>query len=321
MVVEDRKLPGRARDGDGQPAAGVHVAQQHVGHGVARFLTQIPAVGDGGHRAVDVHEAEWAAAEQQYDHGLAGFAHGIHQLVLHGAQLEARVVPVVADPRLMHHPGSGAERQHHHVSLACDIDRLTDQALAGGVVGQASRTEAESRAALRQARSLGVEHSRVGSEAAAERCKRRDARRRSSRVVAALRVVCVRADQGDGAQCGRIQRQEAAVVLQHRDGLTAHPSCSGQVVGVRHDPLCLVRVHIGILEQAHVDLGPQDAAHGPVDHRLVEAAGTHQRHQVVVGFQLRHVDVHAGGRRESCRLGGVLGNEVRVPVVADAEEV
>ena len=43
VVVKDRQLADRAWDGDGQFAAGVHVAEEHIGEGLRALLAQIPA--------------------------------------------------------------------------------------------------------------------------------------------------------------------------------------------------------------------------------------------------------------------------------------
>ncbi len=145
---------------------------------------------------------------------------------------------------------------------------------------------------------------------------------RHVRVAAQLGHRGVRADDGQGLQSARVQRQHT-VVLQQDHRLARHVCCERTSFGVVGNRLRVLRIRVGVLEQPGQELHAQHPAHGIVDLLLGDPAVGERLGQQPVGFAIRHVEIHsriqgAHGRTLQVRLDMMQLDELLDPfVVAD----
>src|SRR5256714_8399729 len=92
-----RYLPRGLREGDGQLAARIVVAEENVGDGSAALRSGEPGFDDAGDILVHPVDAHGPPVDENYDHGLARRVDGLHQLQLTARQIQARARRALAD--------------------------------------------------------------------------------------------------------------------------------------------------------------------------------------------------------------------------------
>src|SRR2546421_7568276 len=83
-----RYLPGGLREGDGELAARIVVAEENVGDGRSALRAGEPGFDDAGDVLVHPVYAQGPPVDENYDHGLARRVDGLHQLQLTARQIE-----------------------------------------------------------------------------------------------------------------------------------------------------------------------------------------------------------------------------------------
>ena len=128
VVVEHRQLAHAARNGHGQFPAGIHVAEQNIGNGVAALFAEVPAlehcVGRGGY----LHRRGRTAVDQHDGDRLAKRMQGIEQRLLLTDQIQTVAVTQMGlGPALAAGLFGVADREHDPIGIARDRHRLVDQ--------------------------------------------------------------------------------------------------------------------------------------------------------------------------------------------------
>ena len=266
LVVEHRQLTDGARDRHRQLAARIRVAEQDVGHRGAAFLTEIPAFEQRVRLRGDLRNRQRLAVDQHDDDGLAAartwrrassFCSPIRSSV--GAVAEMIVGPGFATRR-----AAAADHEHDRVGALCDLHRFLDALAILFRVGEHDF--------------VFVPVALVGQAHAFGASRRARARRASLLMPSSTLMTCVgtfeyppssmRAAFGPMTASvlsrSRAQRQHA-IVLQQHDGLARSFERERAGFGVVGDGLGVLRVRVGLFEQAGQELQPQHAAHGGVD--------------------------------------------------------
>src|SRR5579863_828618 len=95
VIVIVGKLPDGAREGDGQFAAGINVAEEDVGRSGAAFPAEIPAFENGGNVGSNPVDGERAAVDEE-DYGRrTGVEYGFDELALGTNKIQRRAVAEV----------------------------------------------------------------------------------------------------------------------------------------------------------------------------------------------------------------------------------
>ncbi len=124
-----------------------------------------------------------------------------------------------------------------------------------------------------------------------------------TRVSAEQRAVSVGADDGDGLDFVDVERGDVVVVLQEGDRFLG--SGAGELfmrVGADH-AIDLSRIHVRIVEEAHLKLPKQHGRDQLVELRFLEHAPLHQLDQVEIAVRVGQLDVHTG---VDCKGAGFL---------------
>ena len=130
-------LAHAAGEGDGQTAAGLRIAEEHVGNACAALFAGEPGLQDGGQMLVlPIGAYRTAALEQQHHRG-AGGVYGLDQLQLAAGQVQRGAVEVFAAGLFV-----VAHAEDGHVGLTggvhCRVEVLTTGAVAEDNTGAAS---------------------------------------------------------------------------------------------------------------------------------------------------------------------------------------
>ena len=209
-----------------------------------------------------------------------------------------------------------ADGQHDHVRLRRHLHRFRDQLCV--ILGITRRDRVllpraphGDLAALRIGDLDPVAHFRPDAS------QHRGVERGLAAIAAQQHAVTVRPNDRKGANLLRIQRREAAIVLEQRDGLSRRLQSDGAIRLAAHHPLRLVRIHIRVLEQPHPELPQQHGRDQFVEFGLLQHAFAHQFGEVQVTVRLREFDVDAGldGERARFLLVGSDKMPVRVGTV------
>jgi hypothetical protein len=95
LVVVIGELANRARNANGQFAAGIVVAKKNVGDSGAAFLAEIPAIENRGNIFLDVVDGVRATVKKQDDDGLARGDDGFCEVVLIAEEIEGVAIAEV----------------------------------------------------------------------------------------------------------------------------------------------------------------------------------------------------------------------------------
>ena len=106
-------------------------------------------------------------------------------------------------------------------------------------------------------------------------------------------AVGVGADDGDRLDLVRIQRSQAAVVLEQRDRLARRLEGQLAMGFAADDPLGDRRVHVGVLEQPQPELPGQHRRHELVEERLLQHTLADEIDEMRVAIGIRQFDVDA----------------------------
>ena len=134
VVVVDRHLAEPAREGDGELAARVDLAEHHVGDRWARLHAREPRLEDRGRVVDHVLQGERAAVEQHHRNRLPGRLDRPEQLLL-----PAREVEGAARRRLAAHLPCLAQGEHDLVRRLGDGHRLGESGVGAASLGVGGR--------------------------------------------------------------------------------------------------------------------------------------------------------------------------------------
>src|SRR5262245_21455445 len=294
VVVCDRQLTDRTREAHRKLARRVVIAEQHVGHGHAGLLSQVEAFEDGRDFLGDVVDRERPAVDEHYDCWLARLQHGFDQIVLSAYQVQTvAVAEVIVRPTFLVRVLVAAEREHNHVRGFGDLDRFCDQfRVALGVVRR--RAVAPPVPSLfRDLATFGVIDFDLLADLIAHSFEYADAASGVVAVAAQMNAGRIWADDRDGLQFGAIERQQAAFVLEQRDG-TARGFRRQVLMSLAVGQLRrALRVDVRVLEEAEQKLRAQRSGHGPVQrgHRNSSLIDQLRKQRVTIG--IGQLDVHA----------------------------
>ena len=114
----------RTRDGDGQFAAGIVIAEQNIRDRMAGFLAQIPAFKNRLHVFLQIMDGQRTAVEKKDNDRFAGRKHGRDQFLLLADQIcrPGAVAHVFQRPRLARSLFVAADGQHDDIRLLGDLD-------------------------------------------------------------------------------------------------------------------------------------------------------------------------------------------------------
>ena len=137
VVVENGQVADGAREADGELAAGIGVAEEDVGDGVAGLLAEVPALEDDRHVRDEVVDRERTPVEEESDDRLAERGHGFDQLILAADQVEAGAVAhVLQVPGFARGLLVAADGEHDDVGLLRHFDSFGDlSAIFCGIAG------------------------------------------------------------------------------------------------------------------------------------------------------------------------------------------
>ena len=107
---------------------------------------------------------------------------------------------------------------------------------------------------------------------------------------------------------GRTRAVRARPVLEQDESALGRRAGDAAVGGIGQDGGCGLDVDVGVLEQAHGELGPQDAAHGGIQGLDGDQAGSQGLGQPLVGGVVpAHLHVQAGHQSARSGVGQILG--------------
>src|SRR5580658_856019 len=95
LIVVVGKLAHRARNGDGQLAAWIVIAEENFGRGGAAFLPEIPAIKNGGNICGEIGDGVGATVEKKHDDRLVCGEDGFGEIVLIAEQREIVAIALV----------------------------------------------------------------------------------------------------------------------------------------------------------------------------------------------------------------------------------
>ena len=72
VIVKGRQMTRRARDGDGQLAAGIEITEQNISHRMTGFLAEIPAFKNRRDVFVEILNGKRTAVEKEHNNRFAG---------------------------------------------------------------------------------------------------------------------------------------------------------------------------------------------------------------------------------------------------------
>ena len=130
FIVVAGELSDRARKSDSKFAAGVYAAENHVCHGMAGFLSQVPAFHNRWGVFLQVVNGNGSPVYQQDDDRLSGFEDRLRQFVLHTGQIEVvtisqmRFAPCFAVDQFIL-----AQHQNDSIAFICRFHGIGNQPL------------------------------------------------------------------------------------------------------------------------------------------------------------------------------------------------
>ena len=128
-VVEHRQLADGRGDGHRQFAAGIDIAEQHIRHGVAALLAQIPAFDQRIRLRRELTTGRRPPIDQHHDHGLAERVYGIEEVVLLAHQIQAvAIAQMVVGPAFAAGLLGIADGENDLIGASCaHVHRLLDE--------------------------------------------------------------------------------------------------------------------------------------------------------------------------------------------------
>jgi hypothetical protein len=166
---------------------------------------------------------------------------------------------------------------------------------------------------------FGVKHFDAVADLGPDAFQHGDVVFRHAAVTAEQRAMRVRPDDRDGLQLRRIERGKVVFVLQQRDGLAGGLERQLAMRIAAHDAVGLVRVHVGIVEEAHLEFPVQHRRDEFIKLLLLEHALADEFDEVQVAIRLGQLDVHARLDGQAAGLLLVRGDVVPVCVRAETQ--
>ena len=294
-VVIHRHLAARAREGDGQAAARIDLAEERLRHGLAAEHAAVECAEERVRVLRRAAHRQRLGGNQHRDERNAERAQRVKQLHLPAGELQHRAVLLLAGLR-----DHVAHDQHNRVRVpgrfdcASNVLVLTIQHRAAAVI--------DARHAALCARRL---HALLHRHIRAHRLVLGVGRRMGEvRPVAVLRadVIRVRSDDRDLPD-RRLKRQHAVVRQQHEAPVRRVPRRS-QMLRAAQAPgsAGLLR----LFKQIHAQLDRQDVAHRFVQHALLHLARAHSLNHRIVELRGGHDHVVARVRGHHGGLSGRL---------------
>ncbi len=157
---------------------------------------------------------------------------------------------------------------------------------------------------------FGVDDVSLRADAVLNSLQDADAVRGFAAVSAEVHAVGIGADHGNGLELGEIERQQVLVVLEEDDCLLRGLQRERAVLGAVGGLLGVVRIDIGIVEQAETELRRQHAGDGAVDHCLRDGSLLYLPEQRAVDGAVGEVVVNSGCERHAGGVGVVRGDVV-----------
>ena len=322
LRVVERLLAHVVREAHSETTRGVHVAEKHVGDGTAGGGAGEPRLEHGVAVVEQVGEGERAPVEKHEHDGLAKLTHALEEALLRRGQRD--VGPRAALPALQHVLAKG----HHDDVGACGgLERLGLERGAVELLAVRHGAQARARAdVLAELAELGVVVKRLAAPCPREALGPEDlleslVQRDGVRLVGMDRphaddVLAVRVgpDKRDARPAlARVERQDAALVLEQHERLAAGLSRALQALGRARDLRAAGRRAgaVRVLEEPEPVLELEHAQAGGVHLLRSDLPVRDEPLELVRVAGRLHVDVHGGVHGEARGLALIRRDAVR----------